>query len=309
MKSIKIISNGKYLPKNKTYNKELEAKLDLEEGYILKRTGIKNRYYIKDESLEEMASYAAIDAIEKGKIDKNQIDMIIVASASTNKIMPGISYLVQKRLNIKNCMCLDILAGCNGYINAFDIVRNYIAIGKVNTALIIGVDILSKIILNDDISTSIILSDGAGATIIQGLSENKKYYSIIKSIGEQSDILTYDIFSKLKMNGSKIYRYAITDTIDKIEKLLKQSNEILEDIKYIIPHQSNLKIIKGIANRINLPLEKFYINIENIGNTFCASIPIALLELQEKNLISKGDLLMLVGYGGGLNTGCILLEI
>jgi 3-oxoacyl-[acyl-carrier-protein] synthase-3 len=235
--------------------------------------------------------------------------MIIVSTTSTDKIMPGISYLVQKELDIKNCMCLDILAGCNGYINAFDIARNYIAIGKINCALIIGVEILSSVVDKNDPSTSIILSDGAGATLIKKSNKKNKYYSIIKSIGEQSDILKYNSNKKIQMDGSKVYKYAITDTVSKITELLEISNENLDNIKYIVPHQSNLKIIKGMANRLNVSIDKFFINIKNVGNTFCASIPIALEEMQEKNLLLKGDKVILLGYGGGLNTGCILLEI
>lgn len=309
MENIEIISHGKYLPENKVTSEELENKLNLEKGYIYKRTGIQNRYYIKNETLEEMAIKASLDVIQNGNVDKQKIDMIIVSTTSTDKIMPGISYLVQKELDIKNCMCLDILAGCNGYINAFDIARNYIAIGKINCALIIGVEILSSVVDKNDPSTSIILSDGAGATLIKKSNKKNKYYSIIKSIGEQSDILKYNSNKKIQMDGSKVYKYAITDTVSKITELLEISNENLDNIKYIVPHQSNLKIIKGMANRLNVSIDKFFINIKNVGNTFCASIPIALEEMQEKNLLLKGDKVILLGYGGGLNTGCILLEI
>ena len=309
MKNIEIISYGKYLPKNKVTNIELEKQLDLEDRFIEKRTGIKNRYYVEEETLEYMVIKASVDAIKNSNIDKEEIDMIIVSSTSTNKLMPGISYLVQSKLDIKDCMCLDILAGCNGYINAFDVARNYIMIGKIKCALVIGVEALSKVTDKKDVSTSILLADGAGATIIKQTNIKKQYYSIIKSIGQQSEILKYDFDNKIKMDGTKIYKYAITDTIEKINELLKQANEDIGNIKYIIPHQSNLKIIKGIANRLNVDIDKFYINIENVGNTFCASIPIALEEISKKDLLSKGDKIILLGYGGGLNTGCILLEI
>lgn len=309
MNSIKIVSHGKYLPKRKINNAEIENKLNLKEGYIYKRTGIINRFFTKDETIEEMSIKASIEAIKKGKIDKEKIDMIIVATTSTDKIMPGISYLIQKELNIKSCMCLDILAGCNGYVNAFDIARNYIAIGKINCALIIGVEILSKITEDTDISTSIILSDGAGATIIEKSDEKKEYISNIKSYGQQGDILEYFIHNKIKMDGNKVYKYAITDTVEKVNELLKNANESIENIKYIVPHQSNLKIIKKIAMKLQVDINKFYINIENIGNTFCASIPLALVEMEKQNLLQKNDKIILLGYGGGLNTGCILLEI
>lgn len=308
MNNIEIIANGIYLPKNKVASKQLAEKLNIKEEYIIKRTGIKNRYFAEDEQIEDLAINSVKDLIKKD-IDIENIDMIIVATTSSNKIMPGISYLIQKEFNIKNCMCLDVLAGCSGYINAFDIAKTYIQSEKIETALVVGVDLLSKIVDNNDIGTAIILSDGAGATLIKKTDKNKKYCSNIKSNGQKGDILTYIFDEKIYMNGKEIYKYAITETVESIKELLKKSGEKIENIKYIIPHQSNLKIIKSIANRLNIDLEKIYCNIDRVGNTFCASIPIAMNELYENKNIQKGDKVILLGYGGGLNTGSILLEI
>lgn len=306
MKNIEILSTGSYIPKKIIKNNQFN---NIEKGYIEKRTGIQTRYYVEDETHISMSVQASIKAIEKAKINPQQIDFIIVATTTTSNLMPGISYLVQKELKIKKSMCLDILAGCNGYINAFDIARNYILIGKVKKALIIGVDILSKCIDKDDIGTSIMLSDGAGATIIQETKDNKKYDSNIESDGANSEILTCNTNSKIYMNGIAIYKYAVTQTVINIQSLLKQNNENIENIKYIIPHQSNMKIINAIATRLGIKKEKMYVNINKVGNTFCASIPIALNEMFDKQLIQKGDKIILLGYGGGLNTGSILMEV
>lgn len=310
MKSIEIIASGKYLPKNKIDNKSLAKELEVTEDFIYKRTGIKSRYYSDNETIEEMAIKSVHNLLKKNsQINIENIDMIIVATTSTNLLMPGISYKIQDHFKIDNCMCLDILAGCAGFINAIDISRNYIAIEKINTALVIGVDILSEYTNRSDISTSIILSDGAGAVILQNVDNQKIYESNIKSDGQRGELLTNKSNEKIKMNGTEIYKYAVTETVKNIKELLKKSKIDIDEIKYIIPHQSNLKIISSIANKLKIDNKKIYTNIENIGNTFCASIPIALDEMFEKHLLQEGDKIILLGYGGGLNTGSILLEI
>lgn len=306
MKSIEVVSTGKYLPSVEVSNEILAKKYGVTEEYIEKRTGIKKRYFIKEEDIVKMAVKAAKVALNKS--EKN-VGMIIVTSTTTQNLMPGISYLIQKELGIERCVCLDILAGCSGYINAFDIARNYIAIGKVKSAMIVGVDILSKFVNKEDIGTAIILSDGAGATVIQETNKVKKYESYIESNGANSEILTCNNNSKIYMDGKAIYKYAVTETIKNITQLLKNAEESLKNIKYIVPHQSNLKIINSIATRLDIPQEKMYTNIQNTGNTFCASIPIAFNQMIEENLLQQGDKIIFLGYGGGLNTGSILIEI
>ena len=310
MNNIQIIATGSYLPRNKIDNKQIAKELNITEEFIHKRTGINSRYYAENETIEQIAIKAIRNLVEKNlQVDINEIDMIIVSTTSTNLLMPGISYKIQENLKIENCMCLDILAGCAGFINALDIARNYIAIGKRNKALVIGVDILSTHLDKSDVSTSIILSDGAGAVLIEKAENEKKYDSIIKSEGQKGDLLEITTDENIKMNGKEIYKYAVTETIKNIQELLKVNKLTIEEIKYIIPHQSNLKIMNSIASRLNINKEKIYINIENVGNTFCASIPIAINEMFEKQVLQKGDKIILLGYGGGLNTGSILMEV
>ena len=309
MENIQIIGNGLYLPTLKVESSELEKNFNVEEGYILKRTGINIRYYKKDENICEMAYKASKNAIETSKIDVKDIGLIIVATTSTNTLMPGISYYIQGKLNIEKCICLDILAGCAGYVNAFDIAKLYIDVKKVEKALIVGVDVLSECTDDNDINTKIILSDGAGATIISRTEKDKLYFSNIQSDGKNGEILTYRTNEKIKMDGKAIYKYAVTETVKNIEELLEQANVKIEDIKNVIPHQSNIKIMKSIATKLNISMDKMYTNISEVGNTFCASIPIALTQMYEKKLLKDGDKIILIGYGGGLNTASILLEI
>ena len=309
MNYIKITETGKYIPKTEINNERIEEKLNLEKGYIEKRTGIKTRYYAKSESIEEMAIKATKDLLSKSPNAKNDIGLIIVATTSSKNLMPGISNLVQKKLDLKPCICLDILAGCSGYINAFEIAKMYIQTKKIEKALIIGVDKLSEFTNQEDISTAIILSDGAGASLIEKTKEEKKYFSNIEADAKNSEILTCKSDEKIKMQGKEIYKYAVTKTVENINKLLKDSNENIDNIKYIIPHQSNMKIIKAISTRLEIEKSKLYTNIENVGNTFCASIPIALDEMKQKGLLQGKDKVILLGYGGGLNTGSILIEL
>ena len=304
MSNIKIISSGKYIPKVQITNKELEEKYSVEENYIFKMTGIKQRFYAEEE-IEELAINATKKALEN---IKENIDLIIVASVSETNQMPSISYKIQKHFNIKNCMCIDILAGCAGFINALDIAKMYIDTNKINTALVVGVEKLSNFIDKTDINTEILLSDGAGAIVVKKSQEPKLYYSYIESKGQKGDILTYTDNNKIYMNGKEIYKYAVTDTVKNINKLLEISNINIDELSYIIPHQSNKRILESISKKLNIKEDKMYFNVDKYGNTFCASIPIAIDDMIKLNKLKEKDKVILIGYGGGLNTGSILLE-
>ena len=310
MRNIHIVSNGIYFPKKQIKNDELEKILNLESGYIEKRTGIKNRYYAMNETIQEMA-VGAVKNIFISENEKKNIDFIISATTSTDMLMPGISNYVQKKLGLSPCICLDILAGCGGYVNAFDIVKVYMDSRNIKRALIIGADKLSEIIDKKDIGTAVVLSDGAGATLVEKEESTyqKIYMSNIKAEEDKNNILTYQYGQNVYMNGKEVYKYAVTRTVENINELIEKAHITLQDVKYIVAHQSNLKIMKSIASRLHIEMEKMYTNIQERGNTFCASIPIALHDMQKKGLLKTGDKIILLGYGGGLNTGSILMEI
>lgn len=304
---MRIVASSSYLPKNKVTNQELAKQFNIDEQYILKRTGIKQRHYAKEETIEEMAVKAVQKLIQKTKINSDEIGAIIVATTSTNKLMPGISNEIQKKLKLKKCICMDILAGCSGYVNALEIAQMYIDTKKIEKAIVVGVEKLSQYINIEDLSTAIILADGAGATLLEN-SENNKYISNIECIEDANEILKCNTNGKIEMDGLAIYKYAVTETVKNLKDLMEKANEKIENIKYIIPHQSNLKIISAIANRLQIDKNKMYTNIEDVGNTFCASIPIVLEEMEDRKLIQKGDKIIIIGYGAGLNTGSIFLE-
>ncbi len=180
---------------------------------------------------------------------------------------------------------------------------------KQKSGLVIGVEQISKYLDYEDINTAIILGDGAGATIIGKTEDEKIYKQKIESIAQEGDFLTCHNYEKLYMDGKKIYKFGISKPVENIKKLLEQNNEDIKNIKYIVPHQSNIRILENMAKKLNIDMSKMYTNLKDVGNTFCASIPIALYEMYERNLLKEGDKIILLGYGGGLNLGSILIEI
>ena len=246
--------------------------------------------------------------VRQSSVDLKKTGLIVVASTNYENSMPGVSFEIQKKFNIENCMCMDILAGCSGYINGLDIARKYIELGDVEQALVIGVEKLSKYINQNDVNTAILLGDGAGATLL-GKAENKKYAQNIESIGQDGDILTSKENEKIYMDGKKIYKFGTARVAKNINALLEKEKLDISEIKYIVPHQSNQRILTSMAEKIGARNEQMYMNIVNVGNTFNASIPIALNEIVRNNLLKENDKIILVGYGGGLNLGSILIEV
>lgn len=309
MNSIKILASGSYVPGKKVENSYFEDKFDVDDEWIYSRTGIKTRHWTENEKTSEIAINAVKNLLETNKkININSVELIIVASVSFEATMPGISFEVQKYFNIKKCMCMDISAGCSGYINGIDIARKYIELNEIKNALVIGVEKLSKFLDKDDINTAILLGDGAGATLL-GKSKNKLYAKNLESIGQDGEILTLKENEKFKMDGKKIYKFVTTKVSKNINDLLKREKLSISDLKYIIPHQSNFKMIESLGTKIGASPNQIYINIDKVGNTYNASIPIALDEIIKKDLLKENDKIMLVGYGGGLNLGSILIEV
>ena len=308
MNSIKILATGMYLPKNELTNEYFNHKFRLSKEWIEQRTGIKKRFWVKNESATDLAINATRDLNEKSNIDIKEVGLIIVASTKFDDAMPGVAFEIQKEFNIPECICINLLAGCSGYINALDIAKKYLELEEVKYALVIGVETISKNINQEDVNTSILLGDGAGATLITK-AKNKKYLYNIESIGQDGDILTCRENEELYMEGKKVYKFATTMVSNNINRLLKKGNLKISDVKYIIPHQSNFRILVNICKKIGATKEQMYININGVGNTFNASVPIALNEIFAKGLIKENDSIVLAGYGGGLNIGSILIEI
>jgi 3-oxoacyl-[acyl-carrier-protein] synthase-3 len=301
---IKVISTGKYVPKKILTNQDLEKMVETSDEWITSRTGIKERRIAENETATDMAYFAAREALKNSNLDKDDIDLIIVASITGEQMTPSVANHVQKMLNIKQCMSFDVNAACTGYVYALEVASSLLQTGQYKNALVIGSEKLSNVLDYTDRNTCILFGDGAGATIIKK-DENSKAYFYNQSKADETDALTVKKY--IKMDGRKVFLFAVDVMKKSIEKILLDANLTMDDIDIIIPHQANLRIIQSVAKSLNLSLDKFEINLQNYGNTSAASIPIALDEYVKKHKQSK--YVLLVGFGGGFTWGSAILQL
>lgn len=322
MNNVKIIGTGSYTPSSIIDNFKLSEIVDTSDEWISTRTGIKERRIAEGEDTSSLAAKAALKAIEDAGVDPLDIDMIILATTSPDFFTPSTACLVQSIIGAKNATCFDVAAACSGFIYGLDVGTQFVKTGSTKTVLVIGAEVLSKILDWEDRTTCVLFGDGAGAAVIQAAKENSILSIFTGSNGEKGKFLTcpavevknpfIDDKEKLKqvlsMNGKEVFRFATTVMPKAIDKVLKDANCNIEDIKYIVPHQANLRIIDFVAKKLKIDENKFYTNLDKYGNTSAASIPIALDEMNKKGLLNNGDKIVLVGFGGGLTFGSILIE-
>ena len=317
----KILGTGRYLPETVISNNDLKKYVDTSDEWIYSRTGIKERHISKDESSLDLAYKASLKAIKKAQIDKSEIDLIIVATVTSDFAFPGVSNLLQAKLGIDNIMAFDINAACSGFIYAMQIADKMIKSKSFSKALIIGVEILSRLTDWRDRNTCVLFGDGAGAMVI-GQSEENQIIDVITGSQGDEDMLLYCKNPDLKnldknqvskqdhihMKGNEVFKFASRIMPKTIDDLLERNQIDINDIQYIVAHQANARIIQKAAKKLNFPMEKMYMNINHYGNTSAASVPIAIDEAIEKNLINRGDLFATVAFGGGLTWGGALIQ-
>ena len=322
MNEVVIAGVGKYIPSKVVTNDMLSQIMDTNDEWIVSRTGIKQRHITTGENTSDIASKAALKALENANIDVLDIDLIIVATCTPDMFTPATACIVQKNIGAKNAFAFDISAACSGFIYGLNIAKSMMKQNNIKKSLVIGAETLSKAVDWEDRSTCVLFGDGAGAAVLSLSEEEGIISTICKSQGSKWENLTIggkdvnnpyidEVNSSntyLQMNGSEIFKFATVTIVKLIKEILKENNLTLEDIDYIVPHQANERIIQFAAKKLNLPIEKFYINIHEYGNTSAASIPIALSEMQEKNLLKKGDKIIAVGFGAGLTSGACLIE-
>lgn len=321
MSGSRILGTGSYTPSNIVYNKDIEMIVDTSDSWIRERTGISERRISSSENTSELATKAAIEALKNSNIDGKEIDLILVATVTPDSLVPSVACNVQKEIGAINAMAFDINAACSGFIFALDIANGYIETGRVSKALVIGAEVLSKIVDWKDRNTCVLFGDGAGAIVLE--DDSKKHISYIncKSIGSKGESLTCNILpisnpyvedkikdSKIKMNGRDIYKFAVKVMEDEFNRILKEGNILKEKIDFILPHQANIRMIDSFSKKVNIPLSKFIINLDKKGNTSSASIPIALDEANRNGRIKQGNNIVIIGFGGGLTYGSALLE-
>lgn len=322
MFEVKVIGTGRYVPKNIVTNDDLSKIVDTNNEWIKSRTGIRERRISKEENTSELAAKAGRKALESSKLKPEDIELIIVSTATPDNFTPSTACMVQEKLGAINATCFDISAACTGFIYAVGIASQFIKTGQSKNALVIGAEVLSKIIDWEDRSTCVLFGDGAGAVVLERSEEIGLISQYTGSDGSGGKFLEcgtvplknpysktdINFKSNLSMEGREVFKFAINAMIHSIGKVLKDTQYTLDDIDYIVPHQANLRIIDFVAKKLKLDKDKFYINLDRYGNTSGASIPIALDEMNEKGLLKKGDKIIIVGFGGGLTFGAHLIK-
>lgn len=321
MKNVIIAGVGSYVPENIVTNDDLAKIVDTNDEWISTRTGIKERRISLNENTSDLALKASLNALNNSNEEVNNIDLIICATSSPDYFMPSTACIVQGKLGAKNAAAFDLSAACTGIIYAMVTAVQFIKSGMYKTVLVIGAETNSKLIDWKDRRTCVLFGDGAAAVILKESEAANSFLSMsIESDGTKYKYLEcptvplQNIYEKsliqrgfITMQGGDVFKFAVKTMVKSIKYILEKSNCSIEDIKYIIPHQANIRIINYAAKLLNIPTEKFYINLQNYGNTSAASVGIALDELKSQNL-NKGDKLILVAFGAGMTSGIILLE-
>lgn len=304
-KPIKVVASGKFIPDRVLTNKDFESMIDTTDEWIQTRTGIKERRIADDLMCSDLATQAAKDAISRYHVNIDTIDLIIVATISGEQKTPSIANNVQKNLGIqREIMSFDVNAACTGFVYALDIASSMLSTNQMNAALVIGSEKLSDYIDYSDRNTSILFGDGAGAVIIttDGIRQASFYN---KAKPDSNGVLS--VRDKIQMDGKKVYQFAVEIVEKSIHRVLELANLELAKIDRIIPHQANIRIIQSIAKSLDLPLDRFAINIEKYGNTSAASIPILLAEYMAEG--HQNETVLIVGFGGGFTYGAAIFTI
>ena len=326
--SVKISGTGSYLPDKILSNEDLEKIVDTSDEWITTRTGIKERRIAADtQSTSDLATEAAVDAMADAKLTSDEIDLIIVATISPDAFFPSTACYVQKNIGAINALCFDVSAACSGFLYAMQIAENFISSGQRKNALIIGAEKLSSMVDWEDRNTCVLFGDGAGAAILTTDEENEGSKKILASVlgsdGRQTDILhvpgggsacpiTPDNadqkLNAIRMQGREVYKYAVNAMRRAAEQVLEKSNMEVEDVDKLIPHQANLRIIEAITDRMGIPSERTFVNLDKYGNTSAAAVAIALDEANKTQSIKKDDIVLLVAFGAGLTWASSLLK-
>lgn len=341
--AIEIIGTGKAVPPRKVTNEDLAARIDTSDEWIRSHTGIGARHLAdEDTACSDLALEAAKNALAMtaGLTDARReerdraaaeaaqsIDMIILGTATGDFYgCPSTACIVQDKLGARRAGAMDIAAGCTGFIYGFETAAALLGIsGERKRALVIGAEVLSRVIDWSDRGTCVLLGDGAGAVVIEktgASSEGPDGRGLLRTIlgadgsGGESLIIrrggsrcpfkdgeTIDKAAHLEMNGQEVYNFAVRAVTETIEALMKAEGIGVDDIARIVPHQANARIVQAAGKRLKIPIEKFFLNMEEYANTSAASIPIALDEMNRSRQLKKGDLIMTIGFGGGLTYG------
>ncbi|OEH91630.1 beta-ketoacyl-ACP synthase III [Bacillus solimangrovi] len=306
--NVGILGMGRYLPERVLTNQDLEKMVETSDEWIRSRTGIEERRIANDDiKTSDMSYYAAKEALENANVDAKDIDLILIATVTPDHPFPSVACYVQERLGAKNAAAMDLSAACAGFMYGVITAQQFIQNGVYKNVLVIGAEKLSSIVDWEDRNTAVLFGDGAGAAVIGPVSDGRGILSFeLGADGVGTQHLYQDEF--IKMNGREVFKFAVRQMGESALNVLDKAGLTKEDVDFLIPHQANIRIMEASRQRLELPIEKMSKTVHKYGNTSSASIPIALMEEIEDGKIKDDDVLVMVGFGGGLTWGAIALR-
>ncbi|MGK7378631.1 beta-ketoacyl-ACP synthase III [Planococcus sp. 1R117A] len=303
-----IIGIGRCLPEDKLTNFDLEKRMDTSDEWIRTMTGIEERRIAKDDQdTSHMALAAAKKAIEDAAIDPAEIGMILVATVTPDQPFPSMACTIQQELGAVNAAAMDLSAACAGFMYGLVTAKQFIDSDVYKYILVIGVEKLSKITNWEDRNTAVLFGDGAGAAVLGKVSEGRGILSFeLGADGTGGKHLYQDEY--LVMNGREVFKFAVRQMGESAVNVIEKAGLTKEDVDFLIPHQANIRIMEASRTRLELPVEKMSKTINKYGNTSAASIPISLVEDVEEGRIKEDDVIVMVGFGGGLTWGAVAMR-
>lgn len=315
--SIRIIGTGSYVPEKILTNDDLSELVDTSDEWITQRVGVKQRHVSVNETTADLAVKAAQRAVEAAGITADELDLIVTATVSADSLCPSTAALVQAAIGAK-CPAFDVSSACSGFLFALDTAAAFVARGGIRHALVIGAERLSRIVNWTDRSTCVIFGDGAGAAVVapgdnylvshlftQG---NDDVISIPAGPGNSPFYEREEPARRINMKGQETFKFAVRRIADDIRLVTAKAGITPEQLKYIVPHQANSRIIDLAARKLGVPMEKFRLNIDRYGNTSSASVAISLDELVRSGELQPGDLIALCAFGGGLSSAACVIR-
>ncbi|MDQ5920299.1 MAG: 3-oxoacyl-[acyl-carrier-protein] synthase [Pseudomonadota bacterium] len=318
MQYSKIVATGSYLPEKILSNHDLEKLVDTSDEWITSRSGIKQRHIVADgEKTSDMAYHAALSAINSSNFDKFNIDIIVMATSSPDMIFPSTACLLQNRLGLTHIPAFDLQAACTGFLYAITTADAYIKSGMYKTALVVGVDTISRFIDYTDRNTCVLFGDGAGAVILQASEEPGILINELHADGSGDwalNVSGHMYNGQIKsnpymfMDGKAVFKMAVKNLSAVATSVLNKAGYTNEDLDWLVPHQANIRIIEATADHLNIPMDKVIVTVDMHGNTSAASVPLALDDAIKNQKIKRGDLIMLEGVGAGYTWGASLIR-
>jgi 3-oxoacyl-[acyl-carrier-protein] synthase III len=313
-----IISSGSYLPQKIVTNFDLEKTIDTANEWIVERTGINQRHIAAENELtSDIGFFAAKKALEKAGLKPEDVDLIVLATTTPDLTFPSTATIIQAKLGAKNAFAFDVQAVCSGFVYALNIADNFIKVGQAKNALVIGADILSRIVDWSDRNTCVLFGDGAGAVVLQAV-ESKDVGIIAANLysdGTLSSILntsggvsSSQTSGFIQMQGKEVFKHAVDKMAKSVVDVLAKVGLQTSDIDWLIPHQANSRILASVAKKLNVAEEKVVMTVASHANTSAASIPLALDSVLQKGQIKKGDIVVFEALGGGLTWGAVVVR-